>query len=58
MLHADALFVRRMSVVIVRLLFDLMYIVPAEYAIHMQEQSTAILNTVLARGFGIPLVSL
>lgn len=58
MLHADALFVRRVSVVIVRLLFDLMYVVPAEYAIHVQEQSTVILNTVLARGFGVPLVSL
>ena len=58
MLHADALFVRRVSVVIVRLLFDLMYVVPAEYAIHVQEQSTTILNTVLARGFGVPLVSL
>lgn len=58
MLHADALFVRRVSVVIVRLLFDLMYVVPAEYAIHVQEHSTTILNTVLARGFGVPLVSL
>ena len=55
--HADALFVKRMAVPVTRLVFDLMAVVPAEYAIRVRDRSQTIMHTLFARGFGVPLAT-
>ena len=55
--HADALFVKRMAVPVTRLVFDLMAVVPAEYAIRVRDRSQTIMHTLFARSFGVPLAT-